>query len=140
MTERNDYDLIKIHALLIHAYNRKDLREMIEQTTPFKRLSKKLRPDDERDDIADKLLEYALSRDLLETLLAQVEEDNPSQYQKREPFYLNIDEDEDEADWAEAEPEPSSTGIRDIPWKAIISAIFLIFLIGSLLAPLLMIW
>ncbi len=85
-----NYNLKNIRALLTEGFSDADLRRFCFDESAFRRVHAELSGLTGKAGIVEKLLEYAEQRDLLEALLAWAKIENPSRYNKHQPYQESV--------------------------------------------------
>jgi len=80
------FNLKNIRVLLTEAFSDEELRQLCYDETPFKPVYEQLTQAMSKDTLIHHLIEYAERRDLVEALLAAVQERNPAKYNKYHPY------------------------------------------------------
>ena len=80
------FNLKKIRTLLIEGFADAELRRLCYDEPDFREVYEQLSEGMGKDQVIDKLIEYADRRDLIERLLALTKEQNPERYKKHQPY------------------------------------------------------
>jgi tetratricopeptide (TPR) repeat protein len=80
------YRTDKIRDLLEHAFTAEELERFCEDRPIFQPIVKRFGPSFGLDDMAEEVIDYCTSRELLGKLLAEVKRENPRQYKRHQPY------------------------------------------------------
>lgn len=83
--EAHSYDFAEIRELLLAAFTPEELRRFCQDRSLFQPVVYEFGPGQGLDDMVDRVFDYCHTRSLWDKLLAEVEEVNPSQYERFAP-------------------------------------------------------
>jgi len=86
--EGSAYRIDKIRNLLENAFTAEELERFCEDRPIFRPIVTRFGPGHGLDDMADEVLDYCTTRELLGTLLAEVEQENARQYKRYQPYVV----------------------------------------------------
>lgn len=86
----NHYNILK---LLVEGFSERELRFLCRNLEGFQPLYSQLSERATKVEMADQIIEYATQRNNTDTLLNWLKENNPSRYEKHQPYYDDIDSD-----------------------------------------------
>lgn len=77
-----EYDIGQIHSLLLAAFTPEELRRFCRDRPRFRPILDKFGPGQGKDDMVDRVIDYAESKGLLSELVAEIKKENPCQFDR----------------------------------------------------------